>query len=150
MVLAAPVLSRAVVVPMAETRVLVVPTTLVAEVTVEVADRLVLVAAASEAAPVEVRAAVSAVFEASEVDRTVLVDDRVLAFELRTVLVDRTVVAWAFTMVCAVTTSALAVEATVETDDLVARAEVLVLVAVDRAVEAEAIVVALPVSSAEL
>lgn len=88
-----PVLSSAVVVLMPETSVLVLATTAVAEVTVEVADRLVLVAAASEAAPVEVRAAVSEVFEASEVDSAVLVEVRVLAFALSTVLVDSTVVA---------------------------------------------------------
>lgn len=111
-----PVLSSAVVVLMFATAVLVPARTVVAEVTVEVADRLVLVAAASEAAPVEVRAAVSAVFEPSDVAKAVLVDDRVLAFALRTVLVDRTVVAAAFTTPCWVTTAAAAAALTVETE----------------------------------
>lgn len=51
---------------------------------------------------------------------------------------------------CWVTTAAAAVEFAVEAEACVATAEVLVLVAVDRTVEAEAIVVALPVSRAEL
>lgn len=76
-----------------DTVVLVVATTAVTEATVEVAARLVLVAAASEAAPVEVKAAASAVFDVSEVDNTVLVEARVLAFVLAVVLVDVIVIA---------------------------------------------------------
>ena len=141
-------IERVVVTP--ETVVLVVATTAVTEATVEVADALVLVAAASEGAPVEVSAAVSAVFPASEVASTVLVDAKLLAVVLRVVLVDSSEVAWALTTPCWVVTAAAAVELTVETEARTAIAEALVLVAVDRTVDAEAIVVAFEVSNAEL